>query len=218
MVPTEPPTDGAAPKAGPRDRACGPHPRASERIPHSSTTSPVENWVTCAPNSSRSRANPLSPVQWPVRTWATPVSQKAAGQGPDLLVRGGVEVEAPDDGLDGPAGESGLDLPDDGVRPGVAAAAQEDQPRGVSSTKVCSWEKSSGTHCPARRQNIPAAAPAGPGQGLCGEQMHPRQGREGPGDVPKPGANRSSNPRFGPSYRHRPEAWSKQTSLQLPWR
>ena len=76
MVPTEPPTDGAAPKAGPRDRACGPHPRASERLPHSSTTSPVENWVTCSPNSSRSRANPLSPVQWPVRIWATPVSRR----------------------------------------------------------------------------------------------------------------------------------------------
>ena len=76
MVPTEPPTDGAAPQGGPRDRACRPHPRASERIPHSSTTSPVENWVTCSPNSSRSRANPLSPVQWPVRTWATPVSRR----------------------------------------------------------------------------------------------------------------------------------------------
>ena len=70
-LPTAPP-----PKAGPRDRACRPHLRASERIPHSSTTSPVENWATCAPNSSRSRANPLSPVQWPVRTWATPVSRR----------------------------------------------------------------------------------------------------------------------------------------------
>ena len=43
-LPTAPP-----PKAGPRDRACRPHPRASERIPHSSTTSPVENWVTAPP-------------------------------------------------------------------------------------------------------------------------------------------------------------------------
>ncbi len=70
-LPTAPP-----PKAGPRDRACRPHPRASERLPHSSTTSPVENWVTCSPNSSWSRANPLSPVQWPVRIWATPVSRR----------------------------------------------------------------------------------------------------------------------------------------------
>ena len=70
-LPTAPP-----PKVSPRGRACRPHPRASERLPHSSTTSPVENWVTCAPNSSRSRANPLSPVQWPVRIWATPVSRR----------------------------------------------------------------------------------------------------------------------------------------------
>ena len=76
MVPTEPPTDGAAPQGGPRDRACRPHPRASERLPHSSTTSPVENCSTISPSSSRSRANPLSPVQWPVRIWATPVSRR----------------------------------------------------------------------------------------------------------------------------------------------
>ena len=70
-LPTAPP-----PKAGPRDRACRAPSLRQWGLPHSSTTSPVENWVTCAPNSSRSRANPRSPVQWPVRIWATPVSRR----------------------------------------------------------------------------------------------------------------------------------------------
>ena len=146
------------------------------------TVLPPARWRTgsLAPQFLPEQGKPSLPGAVAGEDLGHPGVPKAAGQGPDLLVRGGVRWKPPTMAWMGRPGKAAWTSRMMVSAPAWQQLLRRTSPRGVSSTKVCSWEKSSGTHCPARRQNIPAAAPAGPGQGLCGGADAPQAGERRP--------------------------------------